>query len=106
MVDLEQVSKTPSTWNILSAYAHCSQGKLVRMYTNSGYKWVYESVTAAHVRADDRLGVFAFCILEAIGGERGLSMTLGPIVGIERERLGHLKGGRNQIKRLSFCKGT
>ena len=51
----------------------------------------YESVTAARVRADQRLGVIVFCMVEASGGGEGLAKTLGPIVGLECEHLSDLK---------------
>ena len=50
----------------------------------------YRSVVAIRVRADQRVGVVAFCMVEVSNGGGGLATTLGPIVGIERERLGDL----------------
>ena len=51
----------------------------------------YESVTAARVRTDQRLGVVAFCMVEASSGGGGLATTLGPIMGLKRKQLGNLK---------------
>ena len=41
------------------------------------------------LRADQRVGVVAFCMMEASGGG-GLATTLGPIVDLERRRLRYI----------------